>query len=176
MTNKSWHRTGTAPHHGLRFEDQAAQELGREETSTFAFQQLQDHPEDDYPEDDHHQDAQWSPLHRSTRAHLAPSTQPPVQPQVSAIASFIGELMYLDAQLSAEELETIETLVAMCSVMCEALPQDQTLEIELRHGAKTACAIALDRQFIFVDFILQADQRRTFKARAQHSLAHLKAL
>ena len=169
MTNKSWHRTGTAPHHGLRFEDQAAQELGREETSTFAFQQLQDHPEED-----HGEDSEWSPLHRSTRAH--PDQSPPIEPQVSAIASFIGELMYLDAQLSAEELETVETLVAMCSVMCEALPQDQMLEIELRHGVKTACAIALDRRFIFVDFIIQADQRRTFKARAQHSLAHLKAL
>jgi hypothetical protein len=164
MTHKSWHRTGTAPHHGLRFEDQAAQELGREETSTFAFQQLQAPPEQD-PE----LDPQWRPLHQSTRAAKA-------APQVSAIASFIGELMYLDAHVGGQELETIETLVAMCSVMCEALPQEQTLEIELRHGAKTACAIALDRQFIFVDFILQADQRRTFKARAEQSRAHLSPL
>lgn len=166
MTNKPWHRTGTAPHHGLRFEDQAAQELGREETSTFAFQQLHDHPEQE-PE----QAAEWRPLHQSTRAATAQA-----QPQVSAIASFIGELMYLDAQIGPPELETIETLVAMCSVMCEALPQEQTLEIELRHGVKTACAIALDRRFIFVDFILQADQRRTFKARAEQSRALLPPL
>lgn len=165
MTNKPWHRTGTAPHHGLRFEDQAAQELGREETSTFAFQQLHDHPEQEQASD-----PEWRPLHQSTRAAQAQ------QPQVSAIASFIGELMYLDAQIGPEELETIETLVAMCSVMCEALPQEQTLEIELRHGVKTACAIALDRRFIFVDFILQADQRRTFKSRAEQSHAQLSPL
>ena len=156
MTTNPWGRTGTAPQRGLPFgrtlEPEA--ELGQERTSTFAFQSAEDSARTPYDPSQG-----WAPLHASTRA--------PRVPLVAAVSTFFGELLHADPALTPAQLQAIETLAALCALIGQSLPEDQSVEVELRQGKALACAIALDRDLIMIDFIEHSAARQDLEARAR---------
>jgi hypothetical protein len=96
-----------------------------------------------------------------------------VETRVPIITTWTGELARIPAQLDAAQLQAIETLAAMCALLGEIASAEEVIEVEARADGLVLNAVALDRRFIFMDYLAPGATREALRQRAQHELSQL---
>lgn len=107
-------------------------------------------------------------------APLAP-TRPlePAPPMIPIIALWTGELARVPKGIDPAQLQAVEALAAMCALLGEVAAADEVIEVEARANNMVLSAVALDRRFVFMDYLAPGATREALRQRAQRELAQL---
>lgn len=104
-------------------------------------------------------------------ASMQPTAAP--VPPVPIIALWTGELARCPRGLEAGQRQEIEALAALCVLMGELAAPGESIEVEVKAGGQVLSAVALERQFVFMDYLTPGATREELRERAQREIGTL---